>query len=194
MNNAGIRDEARYNLGNNLFCEKWLMAMVSILVASLVLSALSFTFVGSLIVMGPLMVGLSGAFLNASRYDKAVDLGEMFSLAFSQNFVRNMVLGILESIFISLWSLLFVIPGIMKAYSYSMAMFIAHDHPEYDWKRCLDESTAMMNGHRMDLFLLDLSFIGWMILGSLACGIGTLWVAPYQFQSRVVFYRRMVNG
>ena len=98
------------------------------------------------------------------------------------------LLGLLKNLFISLWSLLFVIPGVVKSYSYAMAYYIKYDHPEYDWKRCIDESRAMMNGHKWRLFCLEFSFIGWWIVGFLCLGVGTLWVAPYQSAAIANFY------
>lgn len=83
------------------------------------------------------------------------------------------------SIFIALWSLLLVVPGIIKALGWSMAYYIKVEHPEYTWKQCLDASTALTNGHKGDLFVLHLSFIGWYFVGSLCLGVGTLWVMPY---------------
>jgi uncharacterized membrane protein len=91
-------------------------------------------------------------------------------------------------IFTFLWSLLFVIPGIVKAYAYSMAYYIKVDNPSWDWKTCIDESQKIMDGHKMELFLLELSFIGWWCVGLATCGIGMFWVAPYMNATRVHFY------
>lgn len=91
----------------------------------------------------------------------------------------NFLLHLLMSIFIALWSLLLVVPGIIKALGWSMAYYIKVEHPEYTWKQCLDASTALTNGHKGDLFVLHLSFIGWYFVGSLCLGVGTLWVMPY---------------
>ena len=82
-----------------------------------------------------------------------------------------------------------MIPGIIKAYSYSMAFFIKADHPEYDWRTCLDESKRLTSGHKMDLFVLDLSFIGWGIIGALCLGIGSLWVMSYRYATLAQCYK-----
>ena len=107
---------------------------------------------------------------------------------FSSDFGQNLLIGLMTAIFTALWSLLLIVPGIVKAYSYSMVYYIKADHPEYDWRQCIAESQAMMNGHKMDLFILDLSFIGWMIVGSLCLGVGTLWVSAYMEAARAHFY------
>lgn len=73
-----------------------------------------------------------------------------------------------------------------------MAPFICEDHPELTENECIDKSKEMMNGHKWDLFLLDLSFIGWYLLGIVSLGIGLLWVLPYYNSARVKFYEQLV--
>ena len=86
---------------------------------------------------------------------------------------------LLVGIYTFLWSLLFVIPGIVKGYSYSMAMYILAENKGKSARECIEESKKMTDGHKMELFVLSLSFIGWMILGSLTLGIAYIWIAPY---------------
>ena len=85
----------------------------------------------------------------------------------------------LVSLFTFLWSLLFVIPGIIKAYSYSMSMYILAENKGMPALECIKESKAMTNGHKMDLFVLNLSFIGWYLLVAITFGIAGIWVGPY---------------
>lgn len=85
---------------------------------------------------------------------------------------------LLVGIYTFLWSLLFIIPGIVKGYSYSMAMYVLADNKGKSARECIAESKAMMEGHKMELFVLDLSFIGWYLLCSLTCGLAALYVAP----------------
>ena len=84
----------------------------------------------------------------------------------------------LVGIYTFLWSLLFIIPGIVKGYSYSMALYVLADNKGKSARECIEESKAMMEGHKMELFVLDLSFIGWYLLCSLTCGLAFLYVAP----------------
>ena len=95
-------------------------------------------------------------------------------------------LNILIAIFTFLWSLLFIIPGIVKAYSYAMTPYIVHDNPEMPVRECIRQSQRMMKGYKMKLFLLDLSFIGWILLGIFSFGIGLLWVLPYMETARMM--------
>lgn len=85
----------------------------------------------------------------------------------------------LVGLFTFLWSLLFVIPGIVKAYSYSMSLYILAENKGKAALECINESQAMTNGHKMDLFVLSLSFIGWILLGYVTLGIVYIWVVPY---------------
>ena len=86
-------------------------------------------------------------------------------------FARVLWLNVLESLFIMLWSLLLYIPGIIASYSYRQALFLLIDHPEMTPMQCIRESKRMMKGHKWELFVLDLSFIGWVFLASLAAAL-----------------------
>ena len=85
----------------------------------------------------------------------------------------------LVGLFTYLWTLLFIIPGIVKGYSYSMSMYILAENKGKSALECINESKAMTNGHKMDLFVLNLSFIGWMLLVAVTFGIAAIWVVPY---------------
>ena len=187
MSRQEIKSRAKSSLGKGIFSTGWLMAVLAVLIYSAINGILSYTIVGVLIDAGALSYGLVYAFLKNSRDGQPIEIGDLFS-GFTHDFVGNLLLGLMVSIFTFLWTLLFIIPGIVKAYSYSMSFYIKVDHPEKGWKECIDESRKMMNGHKMDLFIQDLSFIGWMIVGSLCLGIGTLWVTAYMQAARAQFY------
>ena len=93
----------------------------------------------------------------------------------------------MENIFIFLWSLLFLVPGIIKSYAYRAASYISYCHPEMEWNECLNESKKVTKGHKWELFVFDLSFIGWDILCTLSLGIGFLWLLPYKAAAEVSF-------
>ena len=108
---------------------------------------------------------------------------EDFWSAFKVNF--------LTGLFTFLWSLLFVIPGIVKSYAYSMSMYILAENKGKPALECIEESKAMTEGHKMDLFVLDLSFIGWILLGSITCGIAFIWVTPYMYATYINAYNSL---
>lgn len=82
----------------------------------------------------------------------------------------------------------FGILTVVLGLAYSMVPYLLNDYPELNWREALRTSRQMMNGHKWELFLLDLSFLGWILLGLLTCGIGMLFVAPYMSAARAEFY------
>lgn len=189
-----LRARARQTLGGNIFKPQWLFALLVMLIVSLATSLVSSTGIGAPVVFvftGPIYVGVNAYFLSLNRRANAhEDMGTMFD-GFKKELGNNIVTGLLVNVFTFLWSLLFIIPGIVKSYSYAMTYYIRVDHPEYTATEAITKSREMMNGHKGKLFLLDLSFIGWIIVGALCCGIGTLWVAPYMQAAKTSFYEEL---
>ena len=124
-------------------------------------------------------------FLNKARGESAEfeNLFDGFKV-----FIRSFLLCLLEFVFIMLWTLLFIVPGIIKSFSYSMAYFILKDNPDIGANEAITRSRKMMAGHKGKLFLLYLSFIGWILLCCLTLGIGILWLYPYMTLSVANFY------
>ena len=106
---------------------------------------------------------------------------ERFGTGFAQKFLRTL--------FTVLWSLLFIIPGIVKGLSYAMTPFILEEHPDLTASQAIKASMQLMEGHKMDLFILGLTFIGWQILACLTMGIGFLFLNPYMNAAYAAFYR-----
>ena len=135
----------------------------------------------------PLSLGLANAFLKLLvQGDNAVP-ENMYQFA-TKNYWHKVWGLFLMTLFTFLWSLLLVIPGIVKMFSYSMTPYILEEHPELSANEAIDRSRAMMKGHKFDLFWLILSFIGWMILCLVTFGIGYLWLVPYMETSIGAFY------
>ena len=191
VGNSELRARARKQLGGQIFANNWLLMLLVCLIADVILGATSAFAIGVVICTGPLAYGLAKIQLALAREDKQPDIIQLFD-ALKGDIGGIILLGFLESLFIALWSILFVIPGIVKSYSYAMSFYIKNDDPSADWKTCIDKSREMMNGYKMKLFLLDLSFIGWYILGALCLGVGTLFVVPYHAQARANFYEELV--
>ena len=189
MSNSELKRKAKAQLGDKLFSNAWLMALLVCVIVGAITTAAG-TIVpalGATLILGAVEYGSARLFLGQARSGAPMELGELFS-GFSSDFGELFLLGFLTSLFTALWALLFVIPGIVKAYSWSLIYYIKLDHPEYGWRECMKESAAMMRGYKMKLFLLDLSFIGWYIVGSLCLGVGTLWVVPYHTATHAQFY------
>ncbi len=187
--NFVLRAEARQAL-----LGKWGMMIIALLVYYLFLS-----FVGvsatkevhwlypllTLLVMYPLMYGLCALALDVFRRS---DVGVEGLFQGFNNYVHVVLTMLLMNLYIALWSLLLIVPGIVKSYSYAMTPFIMKDNPEYCYDKAIDESMRMMQGYKMKLFLLDLSFVGWILLSILTFGIGFLFLTPYMYVSHAAFY------
>lgn len=117
------------------------------------------------------------------------EVGDAFS-GFSY-FGKALWLFILMNFFTYLWSLLFVVPGIVKAYAYSMAPYILADNPNMTAREALNESKRITYGYKGDLFVLDLSFIGWDLLAGLTFGLLNIWLAPYKRATQGNFYLKL---
>jgi uncharacterized membrane protein len=140
------------------------------------------------VIGGTVQLGYTDILLK--QYDrKDFQFEDLFSQfhRFKQGFLQ----GFLRGLYVFLWSLLLVIPGIVKTYSYAMTPFIMADHPEMTAKEAIHASRKMMDGYKGHLFMLDLSFFGWSILAILSLGVGFLWLNPYQNAAHAAFYREL---
>ena len=137
------------------------------------------------ILLLPLFWGYLVYFLRLIR-EENIDYERLFD-GFSQ-YIRITLAELLKGIYVLLWMLLLIIPGFVKSYSYAMTEFILRDNPEISGEDAICQSMKMMDGHKMQLFLLDLSMIGWFILSCLTLGIGFIFLVPYNYTARAHFY------
>ena len=208
-----LKERAKDQLGHKLFGDRWLNMLLVFLLLGLILGAVSgsapygsfsdgvnyfrVTFnlilaIAALIVTGPLKYGAIRAAVKSARKNEKADLNNLF-VGFKECLGDAIILEVMTTIFIFLWTLLLIIPGIIKAYAYSMAIYVQQDQPNKDWSFCLKKSKELTKGHKWDLFVLDLSFIGWYIVGLLCLGVGTLWVRPYHEMTKANFYLELIK-
>ena len=198
LENHQLRYNAKQQLGGGIFRSAWLNMLCVCTITPLLSGVFTSTDVDyvhwiGLVVMflatGALQFGLARVMTNCAR-NREWGIGQVFS-AFSENaFGKTLLLNIVHSIFLFLWSLLFLIPGLIKSYSYALIYYLQQE-PENVHKEpteLITESRIWMNGYKWKLFCLDLSFIGWYLLGALCLGIGTLFVVPYHQMARTNFY------
>jgi uncharacterized membrane protein len=140
----------------------------------------------------PLSLGYSVAHKELLQNGDAAITRNTVRLAFS-DYVRNAVSILLVYLYTLLWTLLFIVPGIIKGLAYSLTPFIVKDNPQLSPNQAINLSMKMMKGHKFDLFYLYLSFIGWIFLAILTLGIGLLWVIPYMQTSMAAFYLDVKN-
>lgn len=148
--------------------------------------------VGVLMIMVQLIIGgavsLGYAQFNLNLIDgKNPELGNLFDRF--NIFWKAFCLMLLRGIYTLLWTLLFIIPGIIASYSYAMSPYILTEHPELEANEAITISKQMMEGNRWRLFCLHFSFIGWSFLCIFTLGIGMLWLVPYMEASNAAFYR-----
>jgi len=139
-----------------------------------------------LVIGGPLALGYTSLILAVKR-GKELKIAQLFD-GFSR-FVDALVAYLLMTVFVILWSLLLIVPGIIAALSYAMTYFLLADNPGLDGLGAMRKSKQLMIGHKMRLCTLGLRFIGWIALGILTFGIGFFWIIPYMAMTFAAFYQ-----
>lgn len=150
-----------------------------------------FSFAISFLLIPMLMFSIQNASLQVAR-DKEIKYS-MLKYGFDRLF-DSVILNLLRTLFVFLWSLLLVVPGILKSYSYRMAPYLMIDDKNLTPREALKLSTRIMDGHRFELFVLDISFIGWYILWWITAGVFSLYVLPYRQTSEALFYLNLKSS
>lgn len=165
-----------------------IMAIVTIIVLAIVAFALAL----DAFIFNPLELGCQRYFF------KNLDEDAKFSnvvFAFDHSYKNIAKTMFLRDLYIVLWSLLFVIPGIIKSYEYRMIPYILADNPEMPTEEVFAESKRLMSGNKWKAFVLDFSFIGWQLLSILTCGILSIfYVDPYQYSTNAALYEALKYG
>lgn len=183
--------DGSFSAGN----EGYLIA--AIVVISIIAITMLIIFVAKILIGYNLEVGGRRYFVQAAQGD--VNMGYL-----GHGFKKGRYLNIIKTMFwkdliIFLWGLLLIVPGIIKSYAYSMVPYILADNPEVGHKRALELSDQMTKGDKFNIFVLELSFLGWYFLGALLCGLGIFFVVPYDHSTRAELYldlrkRAIENG
>lgn len=212
LTSSEIRSQARRTL-NGRWKEAILLHLVPIVISIIVtggiigfsltsLSSMAYNYEESEsniiinFVLSFVTVGISFSLLDLVRNKNYViePLKDAFQVFSKRYFIPVLLIQLLQGLFITLWTFLFIIPGIVKTYAYSQATFIYKDRSQgYEdgypsALECITESKLLMNGHKARLFFLHLSFIGWNILEALTFGIASIYVRPYIATAEAVFY------
>ncbi len=131
-----------------------------------------------ILVINPLVVGCDNFFLN-NRRDSETKVSAI-SFGFNTNYMNIVKVKFLTDLFIALWTLCLIVPGIIKLYEYRFVSYLLSENPDMDYKTAQQTSTQLMNGHKMAAFWLDLSFIGWLILGGITFNlVNVFYTFPY---------------
>lgn len=113
---------------------------------------------------------------------------------FKADYVRAIKVFGLSTVYTMLWMLLLIIPGVIKSYAYCMAPYINMNNENLTAEECINQSMKLTDGYKMKLFLLDLSFIGWYLLGFITLGVGLLWIVPYHYVARIMMFEDIMNA
>lgn len=152
---------------------------------------------GMSVLSGFFMLSMVITFLAFARGQKFSSFKAIFSVFTDNRFIPEFLNYLLSYIFQFLWSLLLFVPGFVKAYSYALTPYIVSDMvdsgKEVHATTGINESRRLMQGHKWELFVLDLSFLGWYILGLVTLGIANLWIIPYEQTTKANFYRNLAG-
>lgn len=152
--------------------------------------SLIINFAASILANEAIAVGMKKSYLNLNNGNMQI---ENLAYGFTGNYLNVFKVAALKWLYITIGTILFYIPGIIFTYRYMMTPYILAENPDIDYKRALKISRAMMKGNKFQTFLFQLSFIGWFLLGCLACGVGTVFVYPYYFMAETELYKELRN-
>lgn len=145
----------------------------------------------AILVIYPMTFSLVKLFLGFVRGEHQLHVGGVFDAFNSPYYGKSIGLYLLTMIFTFLWTLLLIVPGIIKSLSYALAPYILAENPELTANEAINRSMEMMNGHKMDLFLMVLGYAGFALLSLLALGIPLLWLYPYYQVVIAKFYEEV---
>lgn len=185
INSAYFKRAAREQLANN-----WGNAALFTLLYAIVTAVLGslnnlVPLLGTVLIF-PMVYSFLVAFLQNKRDGAELSVESLFDGY--KDFARVVFTSLLMYLYTFLWMLLLIVPGIVKAISYSQTMYVLKDNPELSTNAAIERSMAMMEGYKMKYFTLQLSFIGWILLVALTCGILGLWITPYMYAANAHFY------
>lgn len=191
--NSELRAEARSVLKGN-----WLMSALVVLVSTLITNGVAMLSLGETIVFQLIYIaallfvcpiiyfGTYIVFFDVYRNGRKIEVSALF--AGFQDYGRTLGTMLLMFLYAFLWTLLLIIPGIVKSLSYAMTPFILRDNKDMEYNAAIEESMRLMEGNKWKLFKLLFSFIGWILLSILTMCIGMLFVSPYMYAAMAAFY------
>lgn len=184
MSNKELKALAKEQINGNILM-LFVIALIFVVINTVVVAIPVVGQVAIFFVSGILNISMCTIYLNLAKGQEPKVEDLQIGL---KEWKEGTILFFFEGLFISIWTLLFIIPGIIKGIAYSQCFFILADNPGMSGRQALKESMKMMQGHKMDYFMLMLSFLGWNILAVCTCGILYLWLGPYMYAAATNFY------
>ena len=186
---AEIKAQAKQQLKGKV----WWLFLCTLIVSGLAMILGMIPLVGVIavyVIAPPLSLGLIMVYLSVT-YGEDVQINTLFDGFRNNYFGKSILLFLMVIFFTMLWSLLFVIPGIIKAYSYSMSFYILAENPDMTAREALNESKEIMKGNKLNFFILELSFFFWLLLVVVTFGIAAIYVEPYMQLTYANFYHNI---
>ncbi len=190
MSRKELKSLAKSQIQNNIIILFLIGFISNLCFIGLFLPSFILTLILSYVLGSPLKISLSHTYLELASNNKKPEF-DMLGFGFKMCWTESILLNFWSGLYIILWSLLLIVPGIIKAYSYSMANYIMAENPEIKALDAMKKSEAMMDGHKLDLFILDLSFFFWHLLVAITLGIASIYLAPYVESTRVNYYLKL---
>ena len=163
-------------------------SLIAFVLSIVTLLPVSFMFISFMTIgiSGALEMGLNKYYIDLVAENRQGEVSVIFSRF--DIFFKALGLHLFMALFKLLWTLLFIVPGIIAGYRYCLAPYLMAENPNLGIREAVNMSKELMAGNKWRLFCLDLSFIGWRILRVLTCGIGDLWLSPYIYAANAAFY------
>ncbi len=185
---ASTMPNGEIDTGKGISIMFFFMMLIMILFITLVV-ALVVVLPLEIFIVNPLEVGIRRFF--QKNLKEEANLREI-CYAFDHHYKNSVKIMFFRDLYVFLWSLLFLIPGIIKAYEYRMVPYVLEEHPDIRKEEAFARSRSLMSGNRWKAFVLDLSFLGWYILSGMTMGVlGIFYVAPYVAQTRAALYQKL---
>ncbi len=192
INRQQIKQDVR-----NFIRGRWWEAFLASFLVSIAISAVSALFVtitpalsfAVSIATMPLTVSLTGYYILYAK-DRKPDIKEAFN-CFGDRYIPYLSAVLWQALWTALWSMLFVIPGIIKGLAYSLTPYIIYENPNIGAQRALKLSMEITKGHKGELFVLYISFLGWVLLGAITFGIAYIYIIPYVRTTAAVYYAKL---
>lgn len=186
------RKEIKEQAKKSFYKRYWWHVLIALII-NILRKIASCTIVGYFFLTGPIQTGLNHVYKKSEK-DEDIHPGHIFTGGFI-NYPNNLAAGALVTIFSFLWGLLFIVPGIIKLLSYDMTYYIINEKPETKANDARKLSMEMMKGYKGQLFVLLLSFIGWMLLNTLTSGVlGIFFLNSYMHQTFLNFRTKVYEN
>lgn len=194
MDRVSMKEHAKKQIEGKIFTllAIYIIIMAASMVISFVLGPISG--IATLLVTGSVVLAEAFIYLGITKKSRMPKVEDLLIGFKGDNFLRAMIAYLRYEVFVFLWSLLFIVPGIIKSISYSQMFYFMAEDDKLEAGDAQRKSMEIMEGHKLEYFTLQLSFIPWHLLGIITFGIAYVWVAPYIETTMAEYHVRLTGG